>query len=227
MLASIFFVVLLLPGPCRAFDAGFLEVASAPQKDKDKDKDTTHYGITVCALCRVTIDYLKSAYKMDVGLLEKKFNVTNGQCPQSSVRDIITALRNSGSRDINPWQFATMVKSIASANTKTDLKEMLKAESHFDSEKFHGSSQLVLKRYEAALNSILTADNYDQARKAFGEMLHTLQVSHRCVTMAFIHTAYLCRISTVIRISLNLASLSRATFSVNGSSETMNTRQSV
>jgi hypothetical protein len=176
MLASLFFVMLLLPGTCRAFDAGFLEVASAPQKDKDKD--TTHYGITVCALCRVTIDYLKSAYKIDVGLLEKKFNVTNGQCPQSSVRDIINVLRNSGSRDINPWQFATMVKSIASANTKTDLKEMLKAESHFDSEKFHGSSQLVLKRYEAALNSILTADNYDQARKAFGEMLHTLQVSH-------------------------------------------------
>ncbi len=155
------------------FDAGFLELKPTRQNDKD----TTHYGITICALCRVTIDYFKSAYKIDTTYLEIKFNATNGQCQGNIVNDIVKSLTSSQSYGINPWQFATTIRTIASANTKTDLKEIFKEESHFDSEQFLGGSQLVLTRYQATLDSILKADNYDQARKTFGEMLHTLQVS--------------------------------------------------
>ena len=157
------------------FDAGFLEVASTRQTDRD----TTHYGITVCALCRVTIDLLKNSYKIDVTQLEAKFSVTNGQCGKNIVHDIVTILTNSKAYKVNPWQFATTIKTIASANTKTDLKEVFNEDSHFDSEQFHGGSHLLVKRYQAALDSILKVDNYDQARKTFGEMLHTLQVSVR------------------------------------------------
>lgn len=155
------------------FDAGFLEVASTRQQDRD----TTHYGITVCALCRVTIDLLKTAYKIDVTQLEAQFNETNGQCGKRAVNDIVNVLRKSKDYKVNPWQFVTTVQTIASANTKTDVKEMFNEDSHFDSEQFHGGSHLLVKRYQAALNSILKADNYEQARKTFGEMLHTLQVS--------------------------------------------------
>ena len=155
------------------FDAGFLEVASTRQQDRD----TTHYGITVCALCRVTIDLLKTGYKIDVTQLEAQFKETNGQCGKRAVNDIVNVLRKSKDYKVNPWQFATTVKTIASANTKTDVKEMFNEDSHFDSEQFHGGSHLLVKRYQAALNSILKVDNYDQARKTFGEMLHTLQVS--------------------------------------------------
>jgi hypothetical protein len=165
--------LLMALDPARGFDAGFLELKTSLRQ---KDKDTTHYGITVCALCWTTVDYLKTAYRLDTSYLEKKFNQTNGQCQENLVNDIVRILSSSQKTGVNPWQFATTVNTIASTNTKTDLKEALKADSHFDSEQFRGGSQLVLRRYQATLDSILKADNYDQARRTFGEMLHTLQV---------------------------------------------------
>jgi hypothetical protein len=168
-----FLLLALVYNSSFGFDAGFLEVASTRQKESD----TTHYGITICALCRVTIDLLKTVNKIDVAQVEEKFNETNGQCGRRSVNDIVNLLTKSKDYKVNPWQFATAVKAIASANTKTDLKEVFNEDSHFDSEQFHGGSHLLLKRYQAAVDSILKADNYDQARKTFGEMLHTLQVS--------------------------------------------------
>lgn len=165
----------VLLNSCSGFDAGFLEVASARQSKGD----TTHYGITVCALCRVTIDLLKTFYKIDVQQLEAKFSETNGQCGNDIVRDIVSVLINSKEYKVNPWQYPTTIGIIASANTKTDVKEMFNEDSHFDSEQFHGGSHLLVKRYQAALDSVLKVDNYDQARKTFGEMLHTLQVSVR------------------------------------------------
>jgi hypothetical protein len=182
MLLSIFLLLLLPLNISRAFDAGFLNLRPLRQKDQD----TTHYSITVCALCRVTIDYLKSAYKIDTTYLETKFNETNGQCEGNIVNDIVNILTNSQNSGVNPWQFATTVRTIASTNTKTDLKEFFNEDSHFDGEQFYDGSQLVMKRYQATLNSILEADNYDQARKTFGEMLHTLQVS----LFSFIHFYY-------------------------------------
>ncbi|CAF3877300.1 unnamed protein product, partial [Rotaria sp. Silwood1] len=153
------------------FDAGFIELSSSRQNDKD----TTHYGITVCALCRVTIDYLKSAYNIDTTYLEIKFNEINGQCQGNIVNDIINLLRSSQAKGINPWLYSTTIKTIASANTKTDLKEMFKEESHFDSETFVQGSKLIMKRYQTILDAIIKVDNYDQGRKTFGEMLHTIQ----------------------------------------------------
>jgi hypothetical protein len=171
MLPYILLLLLLSLNISRGFDAGILELVPVRQAEKD----TTHYAITVCALCKVTIQYMKSVSKIDTTYLETKFKEKNGQCEGNIVYDIFNVLTTS--QGVNPWQFATMVKTIASSNTKTDLKEVFKGESHFDSEKIVGGSQLVLTRYQATLDSILKADNYDQARKTFGEMLHTLQVS--------------------------------------------------
>ena len=173
MLLLVLHLLLLTFTKNHGFDAGFLELGSSRQAQKD----TTHYAITICALCRLTIDYLSSVSQIDTTHLELKFNETNGQCQGSIVNDIITILTNSQSRGINPWQFSTTVKTLAAANTKTDLKEMFKEESHFDSETFVKGSKLIMKRYQVTLDNILKAENYDQARKTFGEMLHTLQVS--------------------------------------------------
>ncbi|UJR20150.1 hypothetical protein I4U23_023282 [Adineta vaga] len=171
MSPTIFFLFLLSLNITRAFDAGFLELKSARQLNKD----TTHYGITICALCRATIDYLKSLPKIDTAYLETKFNETNGQCPTNLLNDIVSFLQANQQSGVNPWQYVTTIRTIASSNTKTDLKEMFNTDSHFDSERFVGGSQLVLKRYQSSINSINNAGNYDQARKTFGEMLHTLQ----------------------------------------------------
>ncbi len=165
------------------------------------DHDTTHYSITVCAFCRVTIDYLKSAYKIDTTYLETRFNETNGECQGNIVSDIVNILKNP-QYPTNPWQFATTVKTIASANTRIDLTEMFTTESHFDGEQFLKGSQLVMKRYQAASDSILKSDNYDQARKTFGQMLHTLQVSVPFIVFIDIYSRVL-RISIVIQILLN------------------------
>jgi hypothetical protein len=173
MLLHVFFLMFLSMHTSCAFDAGYLELRTVRQEDQD----TTHYSITVCALCRVTIDYLKSAYKIDTTYLETRFNETNGQCQGNIVNDIVNILKNSQVSGVNPWQFSTTVKTIASTNTMTDLKEVFTEESHFDSEQFLKGSQLVMTRYQATLDSILKQDNYDQARKTFGQMLHTLQVS--------------------------------------------------
>ncbi|CAF1095611.1 unnamed protein product [Adineta steineri] len=170
-MSTVFFFFFLILNSCYAFDAGFLDLKPSVRKDED----TTHYEITVCALCRVTIDYLQSVYKIDTKYLEVKFNVTNGQCDKNLVYDIVSILTNSQQTGVNPWQYATTIRTIASSNTKTDLKEVFKSESHFDSETFLGGSKLVMKRYEATVDSVLKADDYDQARKTFGEMLHTLQ----------------------------------------------------
>ncbi|UJR38739.1 hypothetical protein I4U23_031404 [Adineta vaga] len=170
MSSTIFFLFLLTLTITYAFDAGFLELKSTRVL-----KDTTHYSITICALCRVTIDYLRSLSNIDTSYLERKFNETNGQCQSNIVKDIVSFLQANQQSGINPWQYITTIRIIASSNTKTDLKEMFKSESHFDSERFVGGSQLLLKRYQASIDSIQNADNYDQARKTFGEMLHTLQ----------------------------------------------------
>ena len=95
-------VLLLILNPGYAFDAGLLELSPLRQGDGD----TTHYEITVCALCRVTIDYLKSAYQIDTTLLEAKLNKTNGQCNGNIVNDISNILSSSQQKGINPWQFA-------------------------------------------------------------------------------------------------------------------------
>ena len=181
MLSINLLILILSLNTCRAFDAGFRQLASA----RAENEDSTHYGITVCALGRVTIDYIKTTYKIDTTSLESKFNETNGQCQGNIVRDIINTLSNSQSSVLYPWQFDETVKTIASANTKTDLKEVLEADSHFDSEELLAGSQLVLRRYQATIDSAINEDNYDQARNTFGEMLHTLQVS---LNYIFLHS---------------------------------------
>ncbi|CAF2558292.1 unnamed protein product [Rotaria sp. Silwood2] len=54
---------------------------------------------------------------------------------------------------------------------------MFKEENHFDSETIVKESKLIMKRYQTTLDAILKTDNYNQGRKTFGEMLHTIQVS--------------------------------------------------
>ncbi|CAM2704310.1 unnamed protein product [Rotaria socialis] len=149
-----------------AFDAGFKELGTC----RLKDKDTTHYGITVCGLCHVTIDYFKLAYKIDLTHLDGKFSRTNGQCDKSIVKDITNSLKKFLNKTLNSWEYPQTVKIIAASNTKTDLKEMLKEKSHFDSETFVGGSKLILKRYQITVDSIMKDDHYDQARKTFGEL---------------------------------------------------------
>lgn len=166
------YVFLLALTKTYAFDAGFIAMGTS----RAADKDTTHYGITVCALCRVTIDYLKTTYKVNLTHLDSKFNEQTGQCDESLVKDIVNNLRAAQIQNLNVWEYSQTIKTIASSNTKTDLKEVFKEESHFDSESFVGGSNLIIRRYRTALNSILNEDNYDQARKNFGAMLHTLQV---------------------------------------------------
>ncbi len=173
MLSIILILLISLLNSIRAFDAGFLQLGP----NQGSDNDTSHYGMTVCALSRVTVDYMRTVYKIDTTPLENKFNETNGQCQGNIVNDIINILASSQNVGVSPWQFDAAVRTIASANTKTDLKEVLEEDSHFDSEQFHDGSELILKRYRATVDSVLNEDNYDQARNTFGEMLHTLQVS--------------------------------------------------
>lgn len=173
---SQFFIVLclfLFPlNSVNGFDAGFLQLVPV----LPKGSDTTHYSMTVCALCRVTIDYLRTAYHLDTTYLESKANVVNGQCQGNLVNEIVDFLNKSSSQSkANPWSFEATTKTIASSNTKTDLKEMLEEDSHFDSEAFIDGSQLILTRYEAAKESIVNQGNFDQSRRTFGEMLHTIQ----------------------------------------------------
>ena len=155
----------LLISSCLTFDAGFRELASS----RSSNKDRTHYSMTICALCRVTIDYLKTYYKINTDYLESRFDETNAECQF----DIINLLQSSSKYTANPYEFSHTIDRIASANTKTDLKEMLEDDTHFDSESFIEGSQLILKRYQATIQQ--QRDNFDQARKTFGEMLHTLQ----------------------------------------------------
>ncbi|CAF4561368.1 unnamed protein product, partial [Didymodactylos carnosus] len=124
-----YYLFLLYLNTSGAFDAGLLELR--PFRDT-KEEDTTHYEITVCAVCRVTIDYLKQVYKTNTQALEAKFNETNGQCNGKIINEIVAIL--SGQSGVNPFQFAAIVRYIASSNTKTDLKEPFSEKSHFDSE---------------------------------------------------------------------------------------------
>lgn len=176
MLRCIYLLLILKLNSIYGFDAGFIQLAQSRQSNQD----TTHYGMTVCALCRVTLNVLKSTYDIDTAYLDSKFDGTTGQCDDNIVRIIMKLLQSSQMKGINPWLYSNTIKSIASANTKTDLKEMFKEESHFDSESFIGGSKLILKRYQSALDAIKSFDNYDHARKTFGEMLHTIQVIAYC-----------------------------------------------
>ncbi|CAF3456340.1 unnamed protein product, partial [Rotaria sp. Silwood2] len=65
MFIFIYLLLILKMNIIYGFDAGFIELISSRQQNKD----TTHYGMTVCALCRVTLDYLKSTYNVDKAYL--------------------------------------------------------------------------------------------------------------------------------------------------------------
>ncbi|CAF0762621.1 unnamed protein product [Didymodactylos carnosus] len=112
---------------------------------------------------------------MNTATLEANFNATNGQCNGKIVNEIVTILFGHLYKSVNPFQFAKIVRDIASSNTKTDLKEAFSEKSHFDSETMLEGSQVILKRYIAATNSIQNGGDYDEARRTFGAMLHTLQ----------------------------------------------------
>lgn len=123
---------------------------------------------------------------------------------------------------VNPWLFQKTVKTIASTNTKSDLKEMFQGESHFDSETFAGGSKWVKRRYEAAMESLSKWSDDDQARRTFGEMSDTFQVRESSLNFVFFTLLiHVNRISLLIQIWFNWDWLLQVMDSVKDLSEKM------
>ena len=66
------------------------------------------------------------------------------------------------------------VDYIIARNALVDLTEQTTASRHFDSESFIPASQIILERYQLAVQA-LNAYDHENANEYFGKMTHTLQ----------------------------------------------------
>ncbi|XP_051988942.1 von Willebrand factor A domain-containing protein 7-like [Xyrauchen texanus] len=121
-------------------------------------KSKNHQEITRLAILRATANVCKS--------LDPEFK-------KPEVLETKT-LAKACKRKIYASNFETGVKSICYHNVMIDIKHASSEKHHFDSEKFDGGKELIIKGIEN-ICSHASSGKFDDARQALGGLLHTLQ----------------------------------------------------
>lgn len=131
----------------------------------------THEAITRCAIATVTSEYIETRFGIKISVP----TITNGICPSSLfslIKTIFSQIKNQTGNSYSDW--ATTIDYIVARNAIVDAIEQLLPSRHFDSESFIPSSQIILERYQSAINALNSLD-YANANEYFGQMTHTLQ----------------------------------------------------
>ena len=132
---------------------------------------TTHYGLTECALLRITASYLRSVH--NVTCLNRLANSTD-------LCDDILLMHEEIDRELRRLRIQSsllsVVESICIANIRVNVEEFDAPASHFDNDKLNAGATLVTGRL-AETKRILMDDSSSamDARRSFGQAMHTLQ----------------------------------------------------
>ena len=135
------------------------------------DSSATHESITRCSLATVTAEYFRTRFSIVI----EPPRTTNGVCRStifSSIRNAFSQTRSQGGSTYSQWQ--NTVEEIINENELVDLFEQFDSSRHFDSESFIEGSNIVLRRFQSAVDSLKRFD-YDRSNEYFGAMTHTLQ----------------------------------------------------
>jgi hypothetical protein len=155
---------LLLLFPCvENFDSGWPTSFSSFE-------DSTHYSITECTLFELAGEYLQKVYRNNN--FQSIISDQGLPCPTISMYNKIKKELDALKIDAHGWISA--VKAIAQANTRQDNVEIFNSATHVDNEEFDNAAQLISKRFDGTLSSILQFE-YADARESFGSLLHTVQ----------------------------------------------------
>ncbi|XP_051569459.1 von Willebrand factor A domain-containing protein 7-like [Myxocyprinus asiaticus] len=123
-----------------------------------KPKSKNHQEITRMAILRATANVCKT---LDPGF--KK--------PEELDTKTLAKACNHKNYESN---FEMGVKMICFHNVMIDIKHVSSEKHHFDSEKFEGGKELIIKGIDDISNHVSNG-KFDDARKALGGILHTLQ----------------------------------------------------
>jgi len=131
----------------------------------------THEAITRCAVATVTSEYIQTRFGVTIPLP----TITNGRCPSSLFSLIKTIF--SQIKDLDRFAYyywGITLDYIVARNAIVDVDEQTDPSRHFDSESFVVASQIILERYQLAIQALNLLD-YENANEYFGKMTHTLQ----------------------------------------------------
>lgn len=143
-----------------AFDAGL-----------SGQQSTTHFGLTECALLRITAGYLLSVHNATrLNRLANSIDLCDdAQLIHQEIDRELHRLRIQS-------ELRSVIDAISTSNIRVNLDEPNSPESHFHDEKFNLGSTLVRNRLADTVAKLIgNASSVMDARKSFGQALHTLQ----------------------------------------------------
>ena len=161
LLSLMFFECLIV---CSAFNPSFKAILNP-------DGSATHETITRCSLAKVTSEYFKSRFRINITVPA----ITRGICPSSlfsRIQSAFSLTKYVGGSTYSRWE--DMIDEIVDHNERVDVLEALDESRHFDSESFIDSSDVIQTRLQSASNAAKTGD-YETSNEHFGRLLHTLQ----------------------------------------------------
>ena len=132
---------------------------------------STHYGLTACALMRMTAQYLVSTYnvtRLSRFANSTTFCINHGEILSNLQREI----RQLGLVS----DLTSVIDAIASANIDVNTEERHSPSSHFSNEQFAEGSTLVGVRLADAVSKLTDeTSSIGDVYRVFGQAIHTVQ----------------------------------------------------
>ena len=148
-----------------------LQRSTAFEAGLSGQQSTTHFGLTECALLRITAGYLRSVYNTTrLNSVADSIDVCNDtQLIHQEIDRELDRLRIQS-------ELRSVIDAISTSNIRVNLDEPNSAESHFHDEKFARGSTLVRNRLADTVAKLMgDASSVIDARQSFGQAMHTLQ----------------------------------------------------
>ncbi|CAF2176806.1 unnamed protein product [Rotaria magnacalcarata] len=132
---------------------------------------TTHFGLTECALLRITASYLKSIYgSTDLD------NIADGTELCDDVETMFNRIQQETRRLGINSKLRFVIDQVCTSNVLVNLEEFTSPSSHFDNEAFIEGSLLIANRLaDVQINLMRDSLSVFDARQSFGQAMHTLQ----------------------------------------------------
>ncbi len=181
--SALLLLVLLWCGPnhAQAFtpSALFDNLARAGSRPGTNVRDgvsLTHAKMTESAILRVSADLLKDNPNPDPDVdSTARINALTMLTPEALIDAYFAESVSSFSRRNRRSRYTSAIEKITDANKETDTgPDRALAAAHFDSEQLRAGQDRLVVRRKLIVTSIQN-EEYDDARKAAGGMLHTLQ----------------------------------------------------
>jgi hypothetical protein len=134
-------------------------------------EQTTHFGLTECALLRIAASYLKSVHgstRLD--------NLANSTELCEDVERMFNQIQRESHRLGINSALRSVIDLVCTSNILVNLEEFTSPSSHFDNEAFTEGSRLIANRLVDVQTKLMSDSlSVTDARLSFGQAMHTLQ----------------------------------------------------